>query len=291
MNRPTFSWINKKRRHPEFLVMTTLLLCLIGLLSAAGCLATSTSVETTQPIALTTSGAPALSSVLSEAGLSAARQYPGLTLMVKNTSSDQGIMDLVGEKATIALTNRTPTSREYAQARIQGKNLHLTLIGYDPLTVIVHPANPITSISKDDLARIFSNGTITEWNALDTGSAGPLHSYQDANETPDIQCLIQGITGVNCTHSTAISTVSAVRAVAADPDGIACIHGSALTPQVKSLTIEGNEGKGWVKTGTADPLYLITDGSPSPAVLQVISELFSGTSTATMKAEGLVPIE
>lgn len=294
MNRPMSNSINRKGRHVRCLVSISSLLLLIALLGAAGCLATSSPIETTPPVVLTASGAPALSSALETAGPSAAEQFPGLTLQVKKSSSDQGIKDLISEEATIALTSRAPTTREYSQARIQGKNLHLTLIAYDPLLVIVHPTNPVTSISREQLAGIFSNGTITDWNALSTGLSGPLHPYLDSTGESDIQDQIEAVTGVNSTHSIHVSTDSAVNAVAADPNGIACVRGSALTSSVKreQVTIEGKKGDGMsgVKAGTAEPLYLVTNNAPSPEVLQVISELFSGNSTATMKAAGLVPV-
>jgi len=292
MNRPTTEWISGKSWHIQILVSISTLLCIIGLLCVAGCLGTSSPMETTSPIVLTASGAPALSSVLETAGINATEQFPGLTLQVMRSSSEQGIKDLISEKTTIALTSRAPTSREYSQAKIQGKNLHLTLIAYDPLKVVVHPANPITSISREQLAGIFSNRTITDWSAFSAGQSGPLHPYLDSTGESDIRDRIQSITGVNSTHPVNLSADSAVRAVAADLDGIACIYGSALTSSVKMVTIEGNGegGKGGVKAGTAEPLYLVTDNAPSPAVLQVISELFSGNSTATMKAAGLVPV-
>lgn len=72
---------------------------------------TSSPIQTTPPIILTASEAPALSPILKEAGPGVAEQFPGADPQVENSSSDLGIEDRISEKATIALTNRVPTSR------------------------------------------------------------------------------------------------------------------------------------------------------------------------------------
>ena len=49
------------------------------------------------------------------------------------------------------------------------------ILGLDGIAVIVNQANPVTSLTKDQLGKIFSGGT-TEWSALG-GKSGSIHLY------------------------------------------------------------------------------------------------------------------
>jgi phosphate transport system substrate-binding protein len=48
------------------------------------------------------------------------------------------------------------------------------VIALDAIAIVVHPGNPATSLSMDDVRRIFT-GEIVDWSSLNLGSSGPIH--------------------------------------------------------------------------------------------------------------------
>lgn len=50
------------------------------------------------------------------------------------------------------------------------------VLGLDGIAVIVNAGNPVRSLSKEQIARIFS-GAISDWSQLDGGQSGPINVY------------------------------------------------------------------------------------------------------------------
>lgn len=79
--------------------------------------------------------------------------------------SSSGFAGLFDGSAEIAMASRPVSPSELAEAARLGIRLREFIIGYDGLAIVVHPKNPLESISITDAARLF-NGEIRSWDEL-----------------------------------------------------------------------------------------------------------------------------
>jgi phosphate binding protein len=119
------------------------------------------------------------------------------------------------------------------------------ILGQDGVAVIVHRANPVTTLTFADLSKIFT-GAVTDWSAVG-GSPGPIKVYtrDTSSGTYDVfSTLVAG--GAPLKPTTSFDDSEALsRAVAADPGAIGFI-GLPYVKDAKALA---------VKDGDALPLY------------------------------------
>lgn len=92
--------------------------------------------------------------------------------------SSTGFRDLLAEKCDIAMASRKITPEEVTKLSMFGDMTAPAsehVVALDGIAVIVHPANPIDTLTIEDLSRIFS-GEITDWSAIG-GPANPIALY------------------------------------------------------------------------------------------------------------------
>ncbi|WP_354624727.1 phosphate ABC transporter substrate-binding/OmpA family protein [Psychromonas sp. MME2] len=93
--------------------------------------------------------------------------------------STTGFKDLFQRQADIAMSSRKIKEKERVALRPNNGDLGLAsqeyIIGLDGLAIIVNPTNPITGLTNDKLAKIFS-GEITNWSELG-GADSPINLY------------------------------------------------------------------------------------------------------------------
>ncbi|MDR2482876.1 MAG: phosphate ABC transporter substrate-binding protein [Treponema sp.] len=86
---------------------------------------------------------------------------------VSATGSGDGIKAVPAETAEIGMSSRELSAAE------KGTGIDQTLIAVDGIAVIVNPANPLTSLSGDQIRDIYT-GRITDWSQLDPGKSGAI---------------------------------------------------------------------------------------------------------------------
>lgn len=90
----------------------------------------------------------------------------GTKIVIKEVGATQGIRDVAAGRADLGGTSR------HKIAANEERNVRLIPVGWDALVAIVHPTNPVTSVSREDLKAVFS-GRITDWKELG-GPEGPI---------------------------------------------------------------------------------------------------------------------
>lgn len=144
--------------------------------------------------------------------------------------SSTAFRDLAAGKADLGMSSRRIKDSEIAKLAPQYGDLSAQgsehVIALDGLAVIVHPANPVMSLTKADVARIFS-GEVTNW--VDVGGPNvPINLYaRDGNSgTFDtFKTLVLAANDVDlASHARRFESSSALSdAVAGDPGGIGFI--------------------------------------------------------------------
>lgn len=88
-----------------------------------------------------------------------------LDISVTGGGSATGIASLLNGEVDVANSSRPLSAEERAQATQLGLSVVEFILARDGLSVIVHPDNPIESLTIAQVARLYS-GDVTEWSAV-----------------------------------------------------------------------------------------------------------------------------
>lgn len=104
------------------------------------------------------------------------RDRPDAVVQLTGGGSETGIAALINGTTDIAAASRpmTPGEVKRAEAR-HGRRVVQVPVAFDALAVVVHESNPVTTLSIDDLRRIF-RGDVVSWRELGGGDA-PIAIY------------------------------------------------------------------------------------------------------------------
>ncbi len=94
---------------------------------------------------------------------------PDISVEVLGGGSGVGISSLINGTCDIANSSRKleKEEEEKATAKYGGKHPTEHLVGYDALAIYVHPSNPITEISVEQLSEIYkAGGKFTKWSEI-----------------------------------------------------------------------------------------------------------------------------
>jgi phosphate transport system substrate-binding protein len=94
---------------------------------------------------------------------------PGVSVEVSGGGSGVGIAALINNSCDIANSSRKleKEEEEKATAKYGGKHPIEHMVGYDALAIYVHPSNPLTEISMEELGEIYrEGGKVNKWSDL-----------------------------------------------------------------------------------------------------------------------------
>jgi phosphate transport system substrate-binding protein len=92
---------------------------------------------------------------------------PSTAIAVSGGGSGTGISSMINGTVDIANASRSMRDSEYESARAQGLDPQEFIVGYDALAIFLHPDNPLTSISLEQLKGIYGeDGTLETWSQL-----------------------------------------------------------------------------------------------------------------------------
>ncbi len=164
---------------------------------------------------------------------------PDVTINYTGTGSSAGISD------TLAGANDIGASSRNLKPEEEVDGLKEVTFAYDGIAVAVNPANPITDISTEDLAKIYS-GQITNWkdvggNDADIivvsreGASGTRSAFEELIKLEDAGGLVEDATVVE-------GNGNVQTAVAGNENAIGYVSFSFIDQTVKGLNVNGVEG-------------------------------------------------
>jgi phosphate transport system substrate-binding protein len=89
-------------------------------------------------------------------------KYPGDFIAVTGGGSGTGLSSLISASCDIAMSSRNIKDKEIGLANKKGVNPNEIKVALDGLAVVVSPSNPISKLTLDQLADIFT-GRISNW--------------------------------------------------------------------------------------------------------------------------------
>lgn len=167
---------------------------------------------------------------------------------VDSSGTHGSYVALAEGQADLILVARGPTDQELELARDAGVEFEISTVALDGFVFLVNAANPVESLTLDQLRGIFS-GTISNWAQVG-GEDRPIQPYQ-RNETSGSQVLMdtmvmQGQPMVDAPNMILPSMGAPFAAISRDVDGIGySVHYYAtrilLNDEIRLMRIDGIE--------------------------------------------------
>ena len=264
-------------------VISLVLVMLLAAAVFAGCAKqTSGSVST--------DGSTSMEKVIGALGEQFQNDNSGITFTYNPTGSGSGITAVQEGRCDIGLSSRALKDDE--------KNAGLvgTTIALDGIAIIVHPDNPVSDLSVQQIADIYT-GKITNWKDLGGEDAEIVLIGREAGSgTRD---GFESVTGTKdaCQYRQELtSTGDVITTVSQNPAAIGYASLAALKDNVKAVRVDGvSPSEQTVKDGSyavQRPFVLVTkDGTKlSDAAQKFFDFAVSGDAAKLIAAAGAVPV-
>jgi len=169
-------------------------------------------------------------------------------------------------------------------------------IAYDGVAVVVHPSNPITGLTKEQVKKIFA-GEITNWKEVG-GKDAPINVYTRDEESGTREVFWEKALdkGEITKKAVVVNSNGAMKAaVSQDPNAIGFLSVGYVDNSVKAVKFDGIEPtEENVKNGKykiSRTLWLITKGEPSELEKAFIDYILSEEGQKIVKEKGYLPIK
>ena len=241
-----------------------------------------------QPAALTgtvsTDGSTSMEKVIGALSESYMAANKDVTVNYNPTGSGAGITAVQEGTCDIGLSSRALKDEEKAAG------LKETVLAYDGIAIIVHPDNPVSDLSVEQIAKLYT-GEITNWKDVGGSDAEVvLIGREAASGTRD---GFESITGTKdkCQYRQELtSTGDVITAVSQNPDAIGYASLAAIKDSVKALSVDGvTPSETTVKDGSYPvqrPFVLVTvEGKALSAAAQSFFDYATSADAADIIAK------
>ena len=157
----------------------------------------------------------------------------GVTVNYSGTGSGSGIAAVLAGTCDIGLSSRELKDEEVAQGAVAH------VVALDGVAIVVNPANPVTDLTVEQIADIFS-GKITNWSELG-GSDAPI-AVLGREAGSGTRGAFEEIVGVadQCVYTNEYSsTGDVIGNVASNPNAIGYASLSAVNDSVSAVKVGG----------------------------------------------------
>ena len=203
---------------------------------------------------------------------------------VNYNPTGSGITAVQEGTCDIGLSSRALKDEEKAAG------LKETVLAYDGIAIIVHPDNPVSDLSIEQIAKLYT-GEITNWKDVGGSDAEVvLIGREAASGTRD---GFESITGTKdkCQYRQELtSTGDVITAVSQNPDAIGYASLAAIKDSVKALSVDGvTPSEATVKDGSYPvqrPFVLVTvEGKALSAAAQSFFDYATSADAADIIAK------
>ena len=280
-------------------IISIALIAVLALALLAGCGSSAAPAATTAPAAdsaapsteapaelsgtVATDGSTSMEKVIGALGEAFMEQNKGVTFTYNPTGSGSGITAVGEGRCDIGLSSRALKDDEKASG------LKETILAIDGIAVIVNPANPVSDLDVETIAKIYT-GEITNWKEVGGNDAeivligreagsGTRDGFESITDTKDSCKYRQELT----------STGDVITTVSTNPDAIGYASLAALKDNVKALTVGGiAPTEDTVKDGSyviQRPFVLVTkDGTELSTAAQAFFDYATSADAADLIA-------
>jgi phosphate transport system substrate-binding protein len=259
--------------------------------TAAPCLSGDLDMFDGQKGTVKIAGGTAHIPVIKEAAKRIMTRYKDIIITVAGGGSGVGIKQVGEGLVDIGNSGRKPKPEE-----IERYDLRMYKWAVDGVGVVVNPANPVKSLTKDQLKDIFS-GKINNWTALGGADhAITLYTRDESSGTREVFWKTAIDKGDISTGALFVPSNGAMKtAVAKDPYAIGYVSVGHMDKSVIPVALDGiTPTLETVKNGqykVARGLYSNTKGEPKGLTQLVIEYLFTPEGQKIVADKGFIPIK
>ena len=280
-------------------IVLSLVLC-IGLLAACGSedskpSTAPTSEPSTAPTAavevsgnVNANGSTSMKDIINALTEGFAEVQPDVAINYTGSGSGAGIEGVLAGTCDLGLSSRALTDEEKAEGAVEN------IIALDGVAVVVNPANTVTDLTTEQIAKIFT-GEITNWSELG-GEDAEIAVFGRENGS-GTRTAFEEIVGVvdTCKYTNEYSsTGDVIGNVAQNPNAIGYASLSAVDETVSAVSVNGvAPSEATVKDGTYEiqrPFVIVTvEGTElSPAAQAFLDYAMSADVADIIAAAGAV---
>ena len=242
------------------------------------------STKTTITGTVATDGSTSMEKVIGALSESFMANNADATVTYNPTGSGAGITAVQEGTCDIGLSSRALKDEEKAAG------LKETVLAYDGIAIIVHPDNPVSDLTIEQIAQLYT-GEITNWKDVGGNDAEVvLIGREAASGTRD---GFESITGTKekCQYRQELtSTGDVITAVSQNPDAIGYASLASIKDSVKALNVDGvTPSEATVKGGSYKvqrPFVLVTvEGKALTPVAQAFFDYATSSDAAAIIAK------
>lgn len=224
------------------------------------------------------------------------KNNPGEEISVRGGGSGVGIASIIDGTCDIADASRAIKPAELEKAAKKGRDLKAHVIAMDGISHIVHPSNPVTGLTREQIKKIYTSRAANwkEFGGPDLkivvisrdSASGTFEAFSDMvldkkKVRPDaiMQASNQGIASI----------------VARTPGAIGYVGLGYLSGSVKAISVDGvmpsKESVLRNKYPITRPLFMYTNGVPQGTVKKFIDFLKGPEGQKLVGEEGFVGLK
>ena len=262
-------------------VIATILAAVMAMSMMTGCGNTKTTGS------VSTDGSTSMEKVIGALG-EAFQNDTGISFTYNPTGSGSGIKAVQEGRCDIGLSSRDLKDEE------KSAGLTGTVLAYDGIAVIVNPENPVSDLSVETIAKIYT-GEITNWSEVGGNDAEIVLIGREAGSgTRDGFESITGTEDVCKYRQELTSTGDVITTVAQNPGAIGYASVASVKDSVKAVTVDGIAPKeDTIKDGSyvlQRPFVLVTkaDSDLSETAQKFFDYITSADANEIISAAGVV---
>jgi phosphate transport system substrate-binding protein len=204
------------------------------------------------------------------------KQNPDVKITLEGGGSGNGIKALVDGTTDIANSSRFIKDKEVSQAVEKGRYPVPFAVAYDCIVPIVHPSNPLTNITLEQLKKIYM-GEIKNWKEMG-GSDSPVVVISRDTSSGTYEVWEERVLQGGRVFPGALlqaSSGAVIQAVSKNKNAIGYDGIGYLNAEVKALKVENIAGSAETTLNGTYPvsraLYMFTQGWPTGDTLKFIN--------------------
>ncbi len=235
---------------------------------------------------------------------------PNISVEVSGGGSGIGVAALLNGTCDIANSSRGLEPEEIEKAKAKyGADPEETKIGYDALAIYVHPSNPLTEISIEELSEIYrEGGKSSKWSDLAVtiqGGADEIIRVSRQNNSGTYHYFREAVVGKKADFKAGSRDMNGSKDVVALVEGTPGAIGYSgigyRTDKVKVLKVSPKKGQPAIEPTIettlnktypiARPMFFYTPPNPPAHVTKYIQWILGSEGQGMIKDKGYIPLE